>query len=180
MAKVPFSKLDSKINSDIENISFLNSKGEEVSIEVKYYLPVEEKMEMISKIINQSIDDNGFYNPMRVEIFKVLEMVQAYTNLSFTAKQKDNPFKLYDQLISSGLFFEIKETILPEELKEIEKTIIDTIDNIYKYKNSIMGIIDSISTDYSAVDMDLNAIQEKLADPNALNLIKEVLPLMNA
>jgi hypothetical protein len=52
MAKVPFSKLDSKINSDIKNINFLNSKGEEVSIEVKYYLPVEEKMEMISKILN--------------------------------------------------------------------------------------------------------------------------------
>ncbi len=180
MAKVPFSKLDAKILESTKTLFYCNSKNEQISYEVKLYLPIEEKMEMISKIINQSIDDNGFYNPMRVEIFKVLEMVQAYTNLSFTTKQKDNPFKLYDQLISSGLFFEIKETISPEELKEIEKTIVDTIDNIYKYKNSIMGIIDSISADYSAVDMDLNAIQEKLADPNALDLIKEILPLMNA
>jgi hypothetical protein len=52
MAKIPFSKLDSKINSDIKNIKFVNSKGEEISIEVKYYLPTEEKMIMISNIIN--------------------------------------------------------------------------------------------------------------------------------
>jgi hypothetical protein len=66
MAKVPFSKLEAKICDASCSPFYYNMKGEEVHYEVKYYLPVEEKLEMISKIINQSIDDNGFYNPMRV------------------------------------------------------------------------------------------------------------------
>jgi hypothetical protein len=43
-------------------------------------------MDMIAKIINQSVDDNGFYNPIRIQIFTVLETFYFYTNLSFTAK----------------------------------------------------------------------------------------------
>jgi hypothetical protein len=66
MAKVAFSKLEAKVNTKLNVISFVNSKGEEVSYEVKYYLPIEEKLTMISNIINQSIDDNGYYNPMRL------------------------------------------------------------------------------------------------------------------
>jgi hypothetical protein len=43
-----------------------------------------------------------------------------------------------------------------------------------------MGILDNVSTDYSAVNMDLTAIQEKLTDPEVVGLIKEILPLTNA
>ena len=88
MAKIPFTKLDFKVNDNIKIINFKNNNGEELKIEVKKYLPVQEKLEMITKIINQSIDENNFYNPVRLKIFTVLEMMYAYTNLSFTAKQK--------------------------------------------------------------------------------------------
>jgi hypothetical protein len=52
MAKVPFSKLDAKICCSTCSTFYCNDKGEEISYEVKYYLPIEEKLEMISKIIN--------------------------------------------------------------------------------------------------------------------------------
>ena len=107
MAKVPFSKLQAAIDGCSVKTFYYDKSGNEVYYEVKHYLPFKEKLEMITRIVNQSVDDNGFYNPMRVKLYTVLEVVYAYTNLSFTAKQKDNPFKLYDQLISSGLFFEI-------------------------------------------------------------------------
>lgn len=175
MAKVPFSKLDVKILDSVKILSHHNSKGEQIDYEVKFYLPVEEKMEMISKIINQSLDDNGFYNPMRLQIFTVLEVVYAYTNLNFTAKQKENPFKLYDQLVSSGLFYEVQSNIWEKDWEEIEKTIITTVDNIYKYKNSAMGILETISNDYSNLDLDATNIQSKLADPNNLEFLKSVL-----
>lgn len=180
MAKVPFSKLEVKVCDTSSSHCYYNTKNEEVYYEVKYYLPVEEKMEMISKIINQSIDDNGYYNPIRVKIFTVLEVTYAYTNLSFTAKQKENIFKLYDQLVSTGIFQTIKESIYEADWKEIEDTITETVDNIYKYKNSIMGILENVSTDYSAVNMDLAAIQEKLTDPSVVGLINDILPLTNA
>lgn len=179
MAKIPFSKIDTKVNSNVSIVQYTNSKNEIVDIEVKYYLPIEEKMEMISKIINQSLDENGFYNPIKIQLFTVIETISFYTNLTFNAKQKENIFKTYDIAVSSNLFNNIIEHISANDWEEIQKTIITTIENIYKYKNSVMGIIDTVSQDYSAVDFDLSNIQEKLSDPNSLSLLKEIVPLLN-
>lgn len=175
MAKVAFSKLDAKICDTITTLCYHNAKGEEIFYEVKNYLPIEEKMEMISKIINQSVDDNGFYNPIRLHIYTVLEMTYAYTNLNFTSKQKDNPFKLYDLLVSTKIFDDIKNCLEKEEWNEIEQAIVNIIDNIYKYRNSIMGILDAVSQDYGDLNLNASTIQEKIADPNNLELLKNIL-----
>ena len=56
------------------------------SFEVKRFLPVEEKLDLISKIINYSVDENNYYNPCRIDIFKKILIVEAYTNISITDK----------------------------------------------------------------------------------------------
>lgn len=175
MAKIPFSKLDAKLNTQVNQVCFCNSKNETISYEVKYYLPIQEKLEMISKIINQSVDDNGFYNPMRVQIFTVLEVVYAYTNLSFTAKQKEDPFKLYDLLVGTEIFKDVINCIYEEDWKEIQETIITTIDNIYKYRNSIVGVMETVTKDYSNLSLDATNIQNSIADPNNIDLLKTIL-----
>ena len=101
MAKVPFSKLQAKVNGGATRQFYYNLAGEEIYYEVKHYLPVQEKLDLVSRIINNSVDDNGFYNPMRVKLYMVLEITYAYTNLSFTEKMKEHPFKLYDILVST-------------------------------------------------------------------------------
>lgn len=175
MAKVPFSKLDVKINgSDCIN-TYYNTKGEEVEYEIKQYLPLKEKIELVQRIINQSVDDNGFYNPMRVKMYMVLEIVYAYTNLSFTAKQKEDPFKLYDLLVSTGIFHDIVDHIRDKDWLEIQENVWKTIENIYAYRNSVMGILENISADYSNLNLDATEIQKKLADPDNMALLKDVL-----
>jgi hypothetical protein len=175
MAKIPFSKLDIKINASDTVVCHMNSKGEEVQYEVKHYLPMKEKMDLVSRIINQSTDDNGFYNPMRVKLYTTLEIVYAYTNLSFTPKQKEDLFKLYDLLISTGLYDEITSHICENDLNDLEASIWDTIKSIYNYRNSVMGILENISADYSNLNLDATEIQSKLADPNNMALLKDVL-----
>lgn len=175
MAKVPFSKLDVKLDSRDLVVSRENSKGEVIQFEVKSYLPVKEKMDLVSRIINQSTDDNGFYNPMRVKLYTTLETVYAYTNLTFTPKQKEDPFKLYDLLVSSGLYDTITGHICNEDLEELEGSIWETIKSIYSYRNSVMGILENISADYSNLNLDATEIQSKLADPNNMALLKDVL-----
>lgn len=175
MAKVPFSKLDAKVNTIINTVNYTNSKGDAIIYEVKSYLPVEQKLEMISKIINQSIDNNDFYNPIRIQIFTVLEMVQAYTNLSFTSKQKENPFKLYDIIVSNFIFSEILNYINKEEWIEIQEAIVKTIENIYHYRNSVMGVLETVSHDYNGLNLDAANIQQALGDPENLSFLKDVL-----
>ena len=175
MAIVPFSKLDVKLNSRDLVVNHENSKGETIQFEVKNYLPIKEKMDLVSRIINQSTDDNGFYNPMRVKLYTTLEVVYAYTNLTFTPKQKEDPFKLYDLLVSTGLYDNITSYICSEDLEELEGSIWDTIKSIYNYRNSVMGILENISADYSNLNLDVTEIQSKLADPNNMALLKDVL-----
>lgn len=175
MAKVPFSKLQANINECKSQISYINKAGEEIIYEVRHYLPFEEKLELVSKIINQSVDDNGFYNPMRVKFYMVLEIIYAYTNLSFTPKMKENPLKLYDILISSGIFTNVIDIIKDNDWNEIQESVWSTIDNIYNYKNSVMGILDVIVDDYNGLSLEAADIQEKLSNSDNLALLKDVL-----
>lgn len=175
MAKVPFSKLQAKIDGKTTQNFYYNLAGDEVYYEVKHYLPIQEKLELVSRIINQSIDDNGFYNPMRVKLYMVLEIVYAYTNLSFTEKMKEDPFKLYDILVSTDIFTNVIDVIREKDWKEIQENVWSTIENIYKYRNSVMGILDNVVNDYSNLNLDASEIQQKLADPNNLELLRSVL-----
>lgn len=175
MAKVPFSKLQAKVNNDIVKAIHLNGAGEEVVYEVRKYLPLNEKLDLVSRIINQSIDDNGFYNPMRVKLYMTLEVVYAYTNLSFTDKMKEDPFKLYDILVSTGIFTDIVNIIREKDWSEIQENVWSTIKNIYEYKNSVMGILENISNDYSELSLEAANIQKKLVEGNGIDFLKDVM-----
>ena len=175
MAKVPFSKLQASVNGCDACVSYMNRSGEEIKYEVKHYLPFKEKLELVSNIINKSVDDNGFYNPMRVKMNMVLEVTYAYTNLSFTEKMKEDPFKLYDILVSTGIFADIVNVIREKDWTEIQDSVWATIKNIYDYKNSAMGILDIITTDYKDLKLDATTIQKELADPDSLALVKGIL-----
>lgn len=175
MAKVPFSKLQASINGCDVCISYANKAGEAVKYEVKQYLPFAEKLELVSKIVNQSLDDNDFYNPMKIKLYTVLEIVYAYTNLSFTEKMKEDPFKLYDILVSTGIYKDIINVIFDNDLEEIENCVQATIDSVYKYKNSVMGILDNVSADYSGLSLEAAEIQQKLNDGSSVEFLKDVI-----
>jgi hypothetical protein len=96
--KPTFAKLKLQKNNEVKIV-----KVNELEIEVKQYLPVEDKLKLISNVINYSADENNFANPVKVDVFGTLEIIYAYTNLGFTEKQKEDPANLYDLLISSGV-----------------------------------------------------------------------------
>jgi len=50
-----------------------------------------------------------------------------------------------------------------------------TAQNIYEYRNSIYGILDAMKTDYSNLEFDADSLKDKMADPNQLTLLKDVL-----
>ena len=170
MAKVSLTKLGLKVNQDFEMIEFNGQM-----IEVKQYLPVNEKLELISNVINSAWDENNFSNPVKVNIFATLEMMYAYTNINFTEKQKEDPAKLYDLLTSSGLVEEVNDVIPEEEISEIIDGVANSIKSIYEYRNSALGILESVSADYSQLNFDAEEIQKKLGDPENMAFLKDVL-----
>ena len=142
MAKVPFTKLALSKNNDIKILEWKDQK-----IEIKQYLPLEDKLNLMTKILTLSIDDNVFYNPCKVNLIKTVEIILAYTNINVTEKQSEDIFKLYDLLVSSNFSSTIFNLIPDTELNFLNENIQITIQEIYKYKNSVMGVLEQINTD---------------------------------
>ena len=102
-------------------------------------------------------------------------MVYAYTNIIFTDKQKEDSVKLYDVIFSSGLWAAILGAIPEGEVDLIKTMIKKTLKGVYTYTNSIYGILDNVVADYANMDLNAGDIQKKLADPENLSLVKEIL-----
>ena len=170
MAKLAFSKLGLKTNNEVVNIHF----NDQV-IEVKQYISVNDKLKLISDVINNTIDEHSFCNPVKVKVYLALGILDYYTNINLTEKQKEDPVKLYDCFQSSKLLHQIYNTIPEEELNDLTKGTWDSINAIYTYNNSAMGIIDNLGKDYSNLNFDATAIQEKLGNAENVEFLKEVL-----
>lgn len=170
MAKVSLTKLGLKVNQEIKNIEF-----NEQIIEVKQYLPVNEKLELISNVINMSHDSNNFANPVKVNVFTTLEILYAYTNINFTDKQKEDAAKLYDIVVSSGLVEKVLEAIPEEEYASILNGVAESIEAIYAYKNSLLGVIEAVTQDYEGLSLDANKIYSDLANPENMELLKGIM-----
>ena len=167
--KVGLTKLGLKKNTNLINLEWNNQV-----IEIKEYLPIQEKLDLIGRIVNLSLDDNNFVNPARLQIFTTLEVMYTYTNINFTDKQKEDFLNLYDLLFSSGLWAAVKQA-LGNELVLIEDTTIAVIDELYKYKNSALGILQAVSEDYSNLDLDADKLKEKIADKENVGFLKDVM-----
>ena len=170
MAKIAFTKLGLKKKDEVKTVNINNNV-----IEVKQYLPINEKLELIGRVLNQAADDNNFSNPIKLEVFTALEIVFTYTNIGFTDKQKEDLIKLYDILESNNIF-----NLIIAELPEAEyNALIDGVqkcsDAIYTYRNSVLGILDVIGQDYADLDLNATNIQQKLADPENLELLKSIM-----
>ena len=173
MAKISYTKLG--INKEeLNKVQTVEYNGQ--TIEVKQYLPVIEKSELITRVLNNSVDENnGYYNLLKMDMYLALEIVYAYSNISFTEKQKEDPMKLYDMLNASRVLNLIIGLIPEGEFYYLNKTVHEMANNIVAYRNSAMGIMERVTTDYSNLDLDASAIQKELADPNNMTLLKDIL-----
>ena len=172
MAKLSFSKLGLKTNQDIVNVEY---NGQ--TIEVKQYLPMNDKLELVSSVIEDAANSSelSFVNWGRVAVYTTIAIFEGYTNITFTEKQKEDPCKLYDLIAGCGLDSKIVEAIPAAEYNHTIKLINDTVTGFYTQKNSALGIIESITSDYANLDLEASSIQQKLADPNNLELLKGIM-----
>ena len=170
MAKIGFTKLSLKRKNEVKTITINNNQ-----IEIKQYLPVNEKLDLIARVINGAHDQNNFPNPIKIEVIGTLEMIMAYTNISFTEKQKEDIPKLYDLLEENGIIKDIISQIPEDEYNFIIDGINKTVDAVYTYNNSVLGILEAVSKDYSNLDFDATQIQKKMADQENLKLVRDVL-----
>lgn len=175
MANIAFTKLGLKKNQEVKTI-VLN----EQNIEVKQYLPMNDKLDLMGKVLTDSQDENNFANPIKLEIFTNLYLIKFYTNITFTEKQWEDIPKLYDLLESNKVFDLIRESIPVDEISAIEEGIKKSADAVYTYRNSVMGVIEILGKDYNVAQFDLENLQNLLSNNSEeLDMLKKIMPLTN-
>ena len=138
MAKVSYANLKLKVDQRVETFDFGGQ-----SIEVKQYLPIEDKYDLIM-IALQKAEEDGIYNPVKVQLYFELYMVYMYSNISFTDKQKENETKLYDTLASNGIIASILELIPDEEYNELMSYMKELIQVKTTFNNSAAGLVNQL------------------------------------
>ena len=171
MAKLAFSKLN-KIKSIPDKII----PTENGDLVVKQYLPLENKIDLIETVLDFSGSDEGFFNVVKLEAYFRIEMIKAYTNITFTEKQLEDTQKLYDMIAVNGIWTIVESNIPEEEKNYIWDAIIEMADAIVEYNRSIGGMLKSLSYDYSALDDEAVNIQKKLKTPEMEAVLKHFLP----
>lgn len=172
MAKIAFSKLNAKVNTDIKTITICEDK----EIEIRQYLPVQDKLILAGEVIAAAHDpNNNFANPLKTEVYFILNLFMKYTNISFTEKQKEDPAKLYDMIVNAEWYADIINAIPETEIIELRDTIIETQTAFYNYRTSLLGLLETVQTEYSNMDLDISDLQQKIANGEGIELVKKVI-----
>lgn len=159
------------------NEATVTFKFNDQEIKVKQYLPIQEKLKLISAVLSKALDfnTNNFFNPVQLEMLGALEIIYHYTDISFTDKQREEPWKLYDALECAGLVDEIAARIPATEYASVINGINDCAQAVYTYNNSALGLLDNIQRDYADKEFDLSKITADISNPNNLALLKQIM-----
>lgn len=175
MAKTSFTKLNLKKNTNIKTFNW-----NEQIIEVKQYIPIQEKLDLIQRVIELAGEgDEGFYNIVKLELYYKIETLKKYTNISFTEKQLEDVCKLYDLITVNNFWDKFLENIPKEEIEYLWNNICNIAREITTYNSSITGILSAIGQDYALSNLNLQDLAKIIQDPNELGMIKDIIPLLN-
>ena len=141
MAKVSYANLKLKTDNAVSTFKFKDQE-----IEVLNYLPISDKYDLIM-ITLQKADEEGIFNPVKLNMYFELNLVYMYTNLSFTDKQREDETKIYDNLKSNGFIDLFLETLNKDEFDDLFELINETMENTAKYRNTAAALLQSLITD---------------------------------
>lgn len=171
MAKVNFTKLNKIKSLPVVEISIDDQK-----ILVEQYLPLEDKVNLITSVIEQSGNgEEGFFNIVKLEAYYIIEMLKAYTNISFTEKQLEDTTKLYDAIRLNDVWAAVEDAIPESEKEYIWNNTLAMAREVTTYNNSVLGVLKAISSDREALNFDITELVDKIKDPEALATLKGLL-----
>ena len=142
--KVSYANMKLKVNTSVKTFDFCGQK-----VEVLQYLPAQDKYDLLMITLQKALE-NDIYNEFKLNLYFDLNLVYLYTNISFTEKQREDEFKLYDNLKSNGFFELFFQALNEDEYNELF-TQLDAIKNERSiYKRSAVALISKLIDDLPA------------------------------
>ena len=152
--------------------------NDNISLEIRQYLPIDEKANLIQFIVNHALDQmTGCFSPVRVEVYFSIAVCRWYAGITFTDKQMVEVSKTYDLLEENGVIDKIISVIPENEINFMNELVNDTIDDIARYNSSAAGIIQAMSANADGLDNQITEILDKVKNGEnmeTLSVIKDV------
>ena len=173
MAKISFTKLNK-----IKSLPVMEIPIDDQKVLVEQYLPLEEKVNLITSVIEQSGNgEEGFFNIVKLEAYYIIEMIRAYTNISFTEKQLEDTTKLYDAIRLNDIWAAVADAIPGAEREYIWSNIMALAREITTYNNSVLGVLKAVSSNRDGLNFDITELMDQIKDPESLSLLKGMVDL---
>lgn len=142
--KVSFANLKLKIQDISHEVQFSNDNGQTIAFSVIDYLPIQDKLDLVNIAIAKSRDGYNNINRYLAKELMNLYIVIMYTNISFTEKQKENEYKLYDILKSNQVIETVIKAMPQQEYLELQTLLEMLIEDEKNMNKSIAGAINNL------------------------------------
>lgn len=160
-----------------EKVNAFTFKGKE--IKVRNYLPINKKVDFISYVFNNSIDEkSNTFSPIRMNTFFEVGLIRWYTNIDFSEEELDEIEKTYDKLKSSGLIQKVRNNIDHSEYNLIFSLVTETIQDYEKFANSFIGMMQAMSQENSLMSKELDDILSKISNKEGIEELVNIKNIM--
>ena len=140
-------------------------------INIKPYISIEDKYDFATIVMQQSMEDNGLYNPIKIEKYFNLYLAYMYTDIEFSEEDRADDSAIYDILETTGLFDLLYQTIPSEEI-DILKNFVEELEAKLTNINTsalgaVLGVINSLPVNAATAaemlkDFDPTKLQEAM------------------
>lgn len=168
MAKVSLSKLLDKKEIETKTLTIKDQ-----TIEVTQYLPIEKKVELLTEVGAAAIG-NKWVNPMLLDSLFVTKVIEYYTNIKLSETQKKDHGKTFDAIVINGIKDAVMDLIPNTEIVVLQKWLREMADNIIRYNNSALGIMENLANNYDETKFNVEDLAKTLDSPQFKEIIKTV------
>lgn len=170
MDKIEYNSLGLKRLEDTIDFTW-----DDVNIQVKKYFPVSDIYDVIMITLQKSYED-GIYNPIKLDEYLVLNLIYMFSNIEFSAEDREDEDKLFDELQSSGFIDKFLSVVDKRTYDDLCNTIDTLVNKKESYLNSFSGTVKRL-----VEDMSINAEEiQKIVDNFDKEKFKEVIDFATA
>lgn len=128
------------------SFTYRNQAGQDCEINVKEYLPISDKNDLI-QIALQKAEEDGLYNEILLDVYFHLNIIYLYTDIEFSTEDREDEMQLYDLLETNGIITEVLAHMGEGEYQNLRELLITMRDLHMKYSNSAAAVLQRIITD---------------------------------
>lgn len=113
-----FEELIKKDKEDyLNNYTEIDIEG--VKVKVYKKIPIELKKSIVDGVLAYSIDDNGIYNELLLDVFFAVGILEYYTDIKIDEESDLTGIDIYNYFNNKGYFSDIVNAIDEDEYKQL-------------------------------------------------------------